>query len=544
MALDAKDRAFRYDGISRVDYKSLNMDRVLTAFLGRLNWSGAPSVMSRASDLNVDDYTWILLNDVERFRGFGDDEDVTRRWVSTHLLDLVNRGRSTEQVAGPRPLHGYAYRLRNSRRSRPYGADEQLYEMLSAKQPAIDALRNFFFTEQAGADAGGAADIDVESQALLSMVEATKNQAKDRGEPATRKPLQMLCRQPAETMADDVMRLLLHRHFMPRTVLVEHLKVLLSFHLALYHLRMIKLVPRAVREAGVSPSCTRGHPRGETCPYAVNLFADVVGDPMSPVAMLANRSASVWYGRVPQFVRGTFALLKLADFAEDLRRRNKPLPGTGRSELAAVDVASLLTKKYEREREGFFDMRVRRILDDEEKDQPLGPELKTILDLGLNSFDTYLELIMHYRGRFQRKYLMECLDSLLMKGRPGQLVAQPRGTRAERRFVLDSRLLEVLLQVSLVRPDERGVTRTHPMRVDEVLAVLRNRYGIFIDELPSADGFEGADLADQAVLRTNGVAFVDRLREIGYYRDLSDAYLTQTVTPRYVIGSPIEGSSR
>ena len=29
---------------------------------------------------------------------------------------------------------------------------------------------------------------------------------------------------------------------------------------------------------------------------------------------------------------------------------------------------------------------------------------------------------------------------------------------------------------------------------------------------------------------------MSRLREIGFYRDLSDAYVTQTVTPRYRIG--------
>ena len=31
------------------------------------------------------------------------------------------------------------------------------------------------------------------------------------------------------------------------------------------------------------------------------------------------------------------------------------------------------------------------------------------------------------------------------------------------------------------------------------------------------------------------MAFISRLREIGFYSDLSDAYLTQTVTPRYTI---------
>ncbi|MEU6559117.1 methylation-associated defense system protein MAD7 [Nocardia nova] len=542
MALDSKDRAFRCDSISRIDYKSLAMDRVLTAFLARLWHNGVPSRMSRAVDLTVDDYLSLLVNPAAPFEGFADNEDISRRWVGTHLLDLVSRGRVTESVAGPRPLHGFAYRLRNSRHSRPYGADEQLYEMLAVKPLAVRALKEFFFSD-IGADGAviPGPDIDVESQALLSMVSMTEKQAQDRPDGSTRKPLVPLCKQPAEFMADDVLRLLLHRDYMPRTVLVEHLKILLSFHLALYHLRMIKLVPAAVRSGSVDTSCTHGHRQGESCPYAVNLFVDMVGVDNGAPAPYAAKSAAIWYGRVPQFVRGTFAVQKLVDFAADLAKRGKPSKAGSRNDVSAAAAISLLADKHKKEREAFFDMRVRRILDDEE--EPLAPELQTIVDLGLNHFETYLELIMHYRSAFQRKYLVACLDSLLMKNRPGQIVAQPKA--GARRFVLDSRLLEVLLQVSLVEQDETtGRMRTRPRRVDEVLDLLRARYGLHIDRLPNEDGFAGADVPDQAALRVNSAAFIDRLREIGYYRDLSDAYLTQTITPRFTIGADGDGAER
>ncbi|MEU7633383.1 hypothetical protein AB0C34_25955 [Nocardia sp. NPDC049220] len=541
MALDSKDRAFRCDSISRIDYKTLTMDRVLTAFLARLWHDGVPSRMSRAVDLTVEDYLSLLLDPDAPFEGFADNEDISRRWIGTHLLDLVSRGRVIEAVAGPRPLHGFAYRLRNSRHSRPYGADEQLYEMLAVKPLAVRRLKDFFFSD-IGADGKviPGPDIDVESQALLSMVSMTEKKAQDRPDGSTRKPLVPLCKQPAESMADDVLRLLLHRDFMPRTVLVEHLKVLLSFHLALYHLRMIKLVPAAVRTDAVDSSCTRGHRPGECCPYAVNLFVDVVGVDNGAPAPYAAKSAEIWYGRLPQFVRGTFAVQKLVDFAGDLAKHGKLPKAGGRNDLSAVEAIALLADKHKKDREAFFDMRVRRILDDEE--EPLAPELQTIVDLGLSRFETYLELIMHYRGAFQRKYLVECLDSLLMKNRPGQMVAQPKA--AVRRFVLDSRLLEVLLQVALVEQDETGRMRTRPRRVDEVLDLLRDRYGLHIDRLPSEDGFAGADVPDQAALRANSAAFIDRLREIGYYRDLSDAYLTQTITPRFTIRADSHGAER
>jgi hypothetical protein len=146
-------------------------------------------------------------------------------------------------------------------------------------------------------------------------------------------------------------------------------------------------------------------------------------------------------------------------------------------------------------------------------------------------------MLLHYKGRYHRSYIIDCLDSLLLKNRPGALLAQPRGTRGERRFVLDARLLEILLQVSLLRTAPDGNLATAPMRIDEFLAVLRERYGLYVDQLPDTDGFAGADLDDQAALRANSAAFLNRLREIGYYQDMSDAYLTQTITPRYSMGT-------
>ena len=106
---------------------------------------------------------------------------------------------------------------------------------------------------------------------------------------------------------------------------------------------------------------------------------------------------------------------------------------------------------------------------------------------------------------------------------------------AQRRFTLDSRLLEVLLQLSLLDVDSQHGFYTRSLRIDEFLGLLRERYGLCIDRLPDGDGFGPAIVTDHAALRENRAAFVARLREIGFYSDLSDAYLTQTITPRYTI---------
>ncbi len=94
--------------------------------------------------------------------------------------------------------------------------------------------------------------------------------------------------------------------------------------------------------------------------------------------------------------------------------------------------------------------------------------------------------------------------------------------------------------MALLRVNPRGSSspythHTVSLRLDEFLALLRNRYGLHVDRLPAGDGFGPAGLEEEVALRTNTEAFTTRMREIGFYDDLSDAYLTQVITPRFTI---------
>ena len=112
-------------------------------------------------------------------------------------------------------------------------------------------------------------------------------------------------------------------------------------------------------------------------------------------------------------------------------------------------------------------------------------------------------------------------------------MAQSRTKGSARRFVLGSKLLEVLLQIAVLTQDGgRFVTRE--VRIEELLGFLRNRYGLNIDRLPES-GQSNSSILDRRALRLNLEAFKRRLREIGFYEDLSDAYVTQKVSPRYAI---------
>jgi hypothetical protein len=551
MSLSKRDREFRLPKISYLDFKQLEMDRVLTAFFARLAHNGFPSRLRRKVELTVESFVEEFMEHPEWFTGFQAHRDVVARWVETHLLDVVNRGKANQAVAAPRPLHGFTYRFRNPKHSRDYGAAQHLYEALygarnGAGQKAIEHLHHFFF--QGHDNVTGKADastvLDVETQALLRLLDQVEDAPDTK---SGRESFAPLCVGAADLLAEDIQRLLFYQRFIPRSVMVEYLKVLIAFHLGLYHLRLLKLLPALVRRKSADPTCATGacpmnpkssdNPFGD-CPYRVGMLVDVAGQPGTPMAALAERSADTHYRRIPTFVRAYFATKKLDEFAIDLVRRGKlPRPPSG--EFSVGEVLQLLDAPLNAEREKFFGQRVSSLVEETSgsKDAALDPEVKAVTEMELPDFETYIEMIVALRGPFHRKYITQCIDSMLLKNRAGAFIAQGRTKDAPRRFVLDSRLLEVLLQIAVLKPGGAAGFHTSELRVDELLVFLRERYGIFIDQLPRGDGFATTSIDDRHALRSNVRAFTGRLREVGFYRDLSDAYVAQTITPRYRIAA-------
>lgn len=560
MAISKKDREFRLPKISYLDFKYLEMDRVLTGFFARLAHNGFPSRLRRKADLTVEAFVEEFLEHPEWFSGFAANRDILERWVETHLMDVVNRGKANQAVAAPRPLHGFTYRFRNPRHSRDYGAAQHIYEMLhgarqGSGQRALEHLQTFFFQGHDRVTGSTASDttLDVETQALLRLLNQVEDAADTKSNRESHPPL---CVGSADLLAEDIQRLLFYQRFIPRSVMVDYLKILLSFHLALYHLRLAKLLPALVKRKGGDPICASSacplnprspdNPHGD-CPYRIQLFVDVACQPESQVARLAERSADLHYRRIPAFVKAYFSTRKLDEFSADLVRRGKlTKPSSG--SFSVGDVLQLLDPMHKGEREKFFGQRVYGLIQDSSgsEETELDPELKAVTGMGLTEFETYIEMLVAARGNFHRQYITECFDSLLLKNRSGAMIAQGRTKNSPRRFILDSRLLEVLLQIAVLRPGGSLGYHTGELRIDELLVFFRERYGICIAELPRGDGFGPPTIEDQQALRDNRRAFVGRLREVGFYRDLSDAYVTQTVTPRYQIekeGTPSSQAS-
>jgi hypothetical protein len=546
MSIKGRDKEFRIPKVSYVDFKHIEMDRVLTMLFPRLKYEGYASRRPpRGGDLTIDEFMEDFLEHPEWFSGFDQHPAIVKKWIETDLMDVVNRGKANQAVAAPRPLHGNTYKFRNAKHTRDYGAAEQIYWMLfyarkSKGQAARDALRRFFFP---GIDLvtdryDSSAAVDVETQAILRLDHQVTQDMKDSKEPSRFQPL---CIGQADIMADDILRLLAYEPYIPRSVLVDYLKTLMAFHLALYHLKLLQMLPKLVKQRNGNDLCSikecpinSGLDNAlEGCPYRIALVVDMGDANNTHMAELARKSTDRLYRQIPAFVQSNFVVKKLDEMAENMKLQGKfPLPSRGYFDIS--DLLTLLKPEHDQNRSAYFSSRLVRMIEETgTNNEDLDPEIREALAMNLDDFNKFIEILMAFRGKYHRQYITECLDSLLLKNKENGLLAQARTKGSPRRFVLGSKLLEVLLQVAVLTQDGgRFVTRE--VRIEELLAFLRNRYGLYIDRLPE-DGQATSSILDRRALRMNLDAFKRRLREIGFYEDLSDAYITQKVSPRYAI---------
>ena len=547
MSIKGRDKEFRTPKVSYLDFKHIEMDRVLTMLFPRLKYDGYASRRPpRGGDLSVDEFLADFLEHPEWFSGFDQHPDIVRSWIETDLMDLVNRGKSNQALAAPRPLHGNTYKFRNAKHTRDYGAAEQAYWMLfyarkGKGQAARDALRRFFFP---GVDLvtdryDPSASVDVETQAILRLDHQVTQDMKDSKEPSRFQPL---CIGQADIMADDILRLLAYEPYIPRSVLVDYLKTLMAFHLALYHLKLLQMLPKLVKQRAGNDLCTTKEcpinpgldNAMEGCPYRVALVVDM-GDVNNPhMAELARKSTDRLYRQIPAFVQANFVVKKLDEMAEYLSKKTGKLASPANGTFSVGDLVALLKPEHDTERQAYFKFRLASLIEESSSgSEDVDPEIRAVTAMGLGEFESFIEILMAYRGKYHRQYITECLDSLLLKNKETGLLAQSRTKGSARRFVLGSKLLEVLLQIAVLTQDGgRFVTRE--VRIEELLGFLRNRYGLHIDRLPES-GQSNSSILDRRALRLNLEAFKRRLREIGFYEDLSDAYVTQKVSPRYAI---------
>ncbi len=119
-----------------------------------------------------------------------------------------------------------------------------------------------------------------------------------------------------------------------------------------------------------------------------------------------------------------------------------------------------------------------------------------------------------------------------MKNSSSMLLADSRSRRHPRRGALGSKLLETLVQLLVLKEKPTGGYETRSLSIDELISEIRDRYGLIINGV-NEKRFANADVEMNEAFRKNVEAFKDKLRQIGFYTDMSDACILQKIRPRY-----------
>jgi len=554
MKIERRDYEFNNPQICHIQPKNIELDRVLINLYMLLKYNGQRPV-ARAGRRDVDlkfIMEQLLTQHPDKLQGFADYPEVVQDWIHSDLLDLVFRGNSDkEKIASPLPLHLNAYKLRNPQQAKDYRGAEHLFSMMQAADPGL-IIRLKDFLGQGMDPTGGYDKYDGETHLdldTLMIVHMVDNPVFKENPSSVHDNLESpLCLGQARLLCDDLRRLLVYEKYVPRSVMIGYLRTAIGFHLGLYLLRLFHQLNGWVQDKNAHPDCLNcpvipSHPKPfSACPYAFQnpvagdhaslpeIIVDMGDDHTSHMAQIAMDNCATVYDSMNDYIHSVFLVNQLLQYtkssvyqkkysiaqpqtvAEVLRLLNSPVDGM--SEYFGQRIDSILPTGADAER----------------------PEVRSIHEMkDLPLWDTFVELISLERTTNYRRELTRQLDSVFMKNQDTCLLRQGKGNSNRRRWYLGSRLLEFLVQIAVLQPEGTGAGvhfTSRSILIDDFTIWLRERYGLVI--LPNKSD---ASIEDNKSFNQNLNNLKRRLREIGFYTDLSDAYNTQTIRPRY----PIDG---
>lgn len=171
--------------------------------------------------------------------------------------------------------------------------------------------------------------------------------------------------------------------------------------------------------------------------------------------------------------------------------------------------------------------------DEEQEDARIyKSELEQYLQFEDSSLQKYVQCLMKVGAPYQLKYGRDFLDKVSIKNTESALMIDGRSRKHQRRGAIGSKLLEVLVQLLVLTPKDGGGFSSNPLSIRQLIKSIRDRYGLIIDG-SDEPRFSDADVKTHMAFKANVDALKSKLRQIGFYTDLSDASSLQKIRPRY-----------
>ncbi len=511
--------AFLNKDIFYVDVKMVRLDRVLTNLFLKIYANGAPiSPNVRRGGWTIENIESILgvLENRGEFIGITENKKAVEDWLRSSLLELVNRGNVVkEHVATLKPLHLLSWRLQNPKYCRDYRASDQLYLMLNSEPSVMAGLASYLSKgwDKHSGSIISSENLDVDTTGILYLTAAKEMKEKN----STRKEIEEtpkpFLKKQASLFCDDIRKLLLYKDVLPRTVFIDYLRILCGFHLSLYIMKLIYFLPKMVA-AGK-------HDIEDDW----SMVVDVTDDLDSPVSTYACQDMEKTMNGLGRYIRSTYMI-------DYIQKRRK----------CTVDQAIHILKNENDVTDGFYEANLNNIRDGLPESSETEFDQNDFHDmLELFSENDYFDKLIHILetsnlGASQFRYTREFIDAVSMKNSSSKLLADSRSRRHPRRGALGSKLLETLVQLLVIHDKPTGGYETRSLSIDELVEEIRKRYGLIINGL-AEPRFANSGVEANEAFRVNMEAFKDKLRQIGFYTDMSDAYILQKIRPRYKLES-------
>lgn len=519
LKLKKKNVVFRNTQLFAPDIKSVNLDRVLSNLYQLISTNGVPVTLGTKGIITLDTIkSWIVKLGVSgKIQGVTNEKgelvEAVEDWLRSNLVDLVSRGDVVkERVASLRPMHLMSYRVQNKKYNRDYSTADQVYIMLRQHPEVMTALKSYL---SRGWDSGSSsvvdsAEMDVDTRCILLL--ASNVTEKKKPNTGVNNDVPLLTKQTT-LFADDIRRLLVYSDLLPRNVFIDYLRILIGFHLALYLFKLSYLLPK-MREAGSTEV--------EDDWSMVIDMSDDLSSPMSPIAI---DDMDKKINRLLHYFHVTFEIntIQARYITMGQKRSIKQIL----EELKGLDKSA---ERYQMEIEHLME----NVTDKADRDAILD-KLKYFPED--DYFDRYIHLLEMTSGgtMYQFKYHKDFIDRVTMKNSESKLMADGRRSRKHpRRGAMGSKLLETLVQLLVLEPKPNGLYSSRSLSIDELAKLIHDRYGLIINGAEDPR-FVDAPVSTHAAFRANMEAFKDKLRQIGFYTDLSDACLLQKIRPRYNI---------
>jgi hypothetical protein len=215
--------------------------------------------------------------------------------------------------------------------------------------------------------------------------------------------------------------------------------MLLTFHSALYCIKTFSIVNGIVQTKKFRCGRCKGIKINalnelSTCDYHQDIFVDLTNGQNETCDELSKDNVARHYATMYRYFRSHYKLAKLGEFARMFPRY------TG-------ELDELIKFMNHKDVDAFFRLKLAEVCRIEEGETQ-DPEIKAITDLGLQPFDSYVEILTQKTFKTRMRNHKSLMASLCGLNRDDGFLHGGRGQK--RKYVLGNQLLELLVQLAVL----------------------------------------------------------------------------------------------